>query len=502
MADRYWLGTTDAVYSTAANWAATSGGAPSGVKPGAGDDVFFDGAPDNPCTIDEATAAINSLAVHGAGDPGGVYTATLDFNNQNVNATGGGDMNFRGTGAILCGDGNTITCSGLLHNIFQTGGGWDPETSTFVLDGEPGAIVGHSSRDFYNLTISGTVELRATTSTLIDVNNILEVSGEFTLSDTCRVNGDLQVTGTGSIVGNSGLLIINSLASITVMDGVISVAEMQIRGTHIDNIVATEYNSADVIFSHNLDATFQPSAGTYTFTGHVLFESTGGTYLIDNAIVGASWVFEGDVTIFNNGGTVNWSSSEFSSITLSGSNDQDIDFNLQDIESLIIDKDAVANKVTFTGGWRAESFTATKGTIDFNGQSCGTIGGDFIMGTDSRIVSDVDAMNGVALTAGNDLILSGVDGTPLVVNFTAVWTLLVSGNSTLDWVNFATTNTDAMLFNSGTPVASNCEFAWCDASSGTQVNAKDNCVNNGNNTNVLFQAALNQHHHQQQQMAA
>ena len=133
MADRYWLGTTDAVYSTAANWSATSGGAPSGVKPGAGDDVYFDGNGDNPCTLDEATAAINSLSVHGAAAPGGAYNSKLDFGDSafGVNVTGGGDMTFDGTAEVDCGD-STITCAGHFDNADQ--GTWTEATSTVVMD--------------------------------------------------------------------------------------------------------------------------------------------------------------------------------------------------------------------------------------------------------------------------------------------------------------------------------------------------------------------------------
>ena len=89
MANRFWLGTTDAVYSTAANWSATSGGAPSGVKPAVGDDVFFDSGGNNNCTLDEDTAAVNSILVDSAGGVGD-YSATLDTAGFDLIVTGGG----------------------------------------------------------------------------------------------------------------------------------------------------------------------------------------------------------------------------------------------------------------------------------------------------------------------------------------------------------------------------------------------------------------------------
>lgn len=104
MAARYFInGGVDNNWSTSGNWSATSGGAASGVKPTAADDVFFDVNSPN-CTIDSAGVGktINFT--------GYVSTITMTFGlTISGNVTLVAAMTIAGTGSLTINATATIT---------------------------------------------------------------------------------------------------------------------------------------------------------------------------------------------------------------------------------------------------------------------------------------------------------------------------------------------------------------------------------------------------------
>ncbi len=106
------------------------------------------------------------------------------------------------------------------------------------------------------------------------------------------------------------------------------------------------------------DVTMQASV-----SGRALTVSNTGNY---NISVG------GDIaTDKGTGGTVTWTKGT-GTITLSGSADQDIDFDGESVEDIVIDK--TAGTVTLTGGVVTDSLTLTSGTLDCGSQTLETVG--------------------------------------------------------------------------------------------------------------------------------
>lgn len=98
-------------------------------------------------------------------------------------------------------------------------------------------------------------------------------------------------------------------------------------------------------------------------SGRALTVSNTGNY---NISVG------GDIAIDKGtGGTVTWTKGT-GTITLSGSADQDIDFDGESVEDIVIDK--TAGTVTLTGGVVTDSLTLTSGTLDCGSQTLETVG--------------------------------------------------------------------------------------------------------------------------------
>ena len=184
--DRFWVGGTDANWSTAANWASTSGGSDSVTAPDARSAVTFDGSA--ACTLD-VDATVGSLTFTGA------CTATVTFGagktlsvTRDADLRSGAGTPFAGTGTLamsgsaahtltppaagkplpalrLAGpgvttlSGNPLVCTGALTlesgTIFDWGAQTSVRAGSVVVDG---AIAAYDSRSaFVNATGAQTV---------------------------------------------------------------------------------------------------------------------------------------------------------------------------------------------------------------------------------------------------------------------------------------------------------------------------------------------------------
>jgi len=319
------------VYSTAANWSATSGGAPGGVKPAAGDDVYFDGNGDNNCTLDEATAAINSLSVHSAIDAGGIYSATLDFNDFAVNVTGGGDMTFDGSGTVDCGTG-TLTCSGNFDSEHQTT--WVQGTATLVMNGAGKTISGSSANETYNLTIDANITLSVGVSRwevenilLVNAGNTFTIAAGFRLvSATTTVHGTISVS-TGYLCSLIGGSISVEVGGSVTGAGTVSFATGSVSKQSGTWDVASTNPARNVTLATGIyGGTWTCTGGddaaiTFKFGGDVEFlgdvsfnsDNAAGTYTVDLDSGGADVdvIFNGDLTISETGGAgdLTWTKS-------------------------------------------------------------------------------------------------------------------------------------------------------------------------------------------------
>jgi len=174
-------------------------------------------------------------------------------------------------------------------------------------------------------------------------------------------------------------------------------------------------------------------SGDYVITGDLTIQTNtaGSTLTIANDENDPNISVAGDVTLNQTAGTLTYTKGT-GTITLSGSNNQDIDFDDRAIEALTIAK--TGNTATFTGGWTALSFDAQTGDFDPGGQTLESVG-DFSIGSSANVVAGNDAWNGTTLTVGGTFSASGSSGDPLNLRGTATWTLIVASTATADYVD-------------------------------------------------------------------
>ena len=127
------------------------------------------------------------------------------------------------------------------------------------------------------------------------------------------------------------------------------------------------------------------------------------------------------------------------------------------IEAVTVNKSG--NTLTLSDALTCASFTGTLGTMDPNGQTVTTTGAcGWASGFD--FANAADAMNGCSWVVGGNW-----TGDSQTMRATAEWFLTVTG----------------------TAVATVCDFAYCNALNGTQIDADDRtCTNSGNNKHIDF----------------
>jgi len=356
----------------------------------------------------------------------------LDYDDIGTLTAPSAAVTFAGTCTIQANDSSwfaptTIAASGTT-TVLAVGDNWKPS----------GVIV------------NGTLSVESGETVVVNplLNTVLNTGGRITGAGTFRVDQPINTKG------------------LTVHDGTIDIAFFEVREPIAGAVVAPgTFACTDrfkVISSSAFDHELELN-GTYVFDCDFEVENTGvGDMEIKNSTNNPNITFQKGVIWDQQAGSITWTKGTGTN-TFAGANAQDADFGSAAIEAVVVNKTNVTDELTFSGGWTATSFTATKGTIDYNGQTLATVG-NFTMGVDSQVVSDADAMNGTAITVGGNLALDGSDGDLLTFNATAGWTITVTGTTDANWV----------------------EVEYSDASGGTEVIAIDNCVDGGNNTNWYF----------------
>ena len=359
-------------------------------------------------SIDINTAVAGGLIIDAAtNDP------TINIAGSFTAASASGDV------TVNMGDG-TWTVTGDFDNKDVTT--FNRNASTVVLDGVGTTLIGASSNNFNNLTISGNTTLDSATSTRIDIRGLLLVSATFTLEeDTRSTSGaNLQVTGAGIITG-VGELDVGNAAQISRQDGTIDCAMMTFSGGHDANIIAATYASAAVtIESTSADAiTFTFASGTYNFSGDLTVSNSGvGAFTVDGAANDPTVNVSGDLTTVNSGGGT-------------------LAFNLG------------GDTWTVTG-----SFTHGAGTVNTNAGTL-DVGVNLTMAAGAAL--DPATLPGSTILVGGDAILRGD------LTAASAWTFTVGGGAS----------------------ASGVDVSWSDASGGSQVQAIGE-TDSGNNANWLF----------------
>src|SRR3990172_1257962 len=401
MAAKTWNGSTTS-WNTGGNWS------PPGV-PGVGDDVTFDGTSVQNCTLDVATAALNSLTLADA------YTGAFNANGYAVNVTGGGNVDLTSGGTVNLG-GGAWSCAGNWASGTLTGGG-----STVTLSGTSKTVNAGTVYNAWNVTVSGTYTT-ATNRLYLATGYTLTVNGTLTANHELRMQNGV-LAGSGVINGTSQVYFYQGgTCSFT---GSIACATF-LLDRFITFTAAPAAITAAATFRDNAASNMTVTlVNGLVFCSSAVFQSieAAGSYTIANNTNNPSLTFQGDVTILETAGTVSWTKGT-GTITLSGSANQNIAFAGKTVEDLVVNKSA--GNLVMTGAVTTDSFTgAATGTGDFdpNGQAI-TVLGDCGWAAAFLFDSAADCMNGCTWIVGGNFTADGQ-----TLNATAAWTLTVTGTA-------------------------------------------------------------------------
>ena len=283
------------------------------------------------------------------------------------------------------------------------------------------------------LTVSG--NLTITTGTLTDAGFNLNVAGNFANS------GTYTATGTITFVGDA--------------DSAADTYTIDTGGSNLYNLTMNLTDDVDTLQTTDSDPLM--IAGNMTLTNGIFDNATNNNNLTVNGNI-----FFATVDTYSKGtGT----------ITLGGtSGTQTINFLDKAVEDIVINSAGATKQ--FTDGVTTDSFNATAGTVDFNGQAIttttdGGASGNFTIGTGAQVTGD--GLGGSTLTVGGNLSLNGELGDLLdLTEDSTTWYLNTTGTAQADYVNVSYSNADG-----GTAI--------------TQTNSTDS----NNNSNWLFNFAPN-----------
>ena len=198
-------------------------------------------------------------------------------------------------------------------------------------------------------------------------------------------------------------------------------------------------------------------AKAWTFTGNVTFDNdTGaggsGTFAIVNNATSIDYQ-KAFTTSSTSGGTVTYTKSTGTTLTFS-TNTATVSLLNKSYEAFSV----TGGAKTFTGTFTTEAWNVTGGSLNLSGLT---------LTADSLTVSypaTVAALAGASLTTSGNVSLAGTSGTQLALNPNSTWTLNCGGAGTFGYANVKN----------------------CNAAGGTEIDATNNCDDQGSNTNVNF----------------
>lgn len=447
MADRYWVNDdADNDWEVANNWSASDGGAGGAGIPTSSDDVYFTASDVSNCTL-SANAVCASLPA-----PTG-YTGQLDFNDFDFHCYGDFTWNTQ-AGNIRSGTG-TLTVDG----------NWYLHCTTFYREGGKWVLTGSGKTAVSREDPLGDVDITGTyTSTRFDAADAcvftVKAGATFTSSGFELYQLKIESTGTLTLSGTGTIL-----DAITQWDGTLTNTGM--IDFYYPALVPVPAANKDFGNKVRLrcggsNATVQFPNNTYS-ADYWELASTGGTLTIGNNVSNPSFVARKDVDFTPASGSITWTKGS-GTFTLSGANDQNIDFNSLAIEDIIINK--TAGNLVLTNDFTTDSFTGTStGTGDFdpNGKTI-TVVGNCSWAAAFDFDAAADCLNGCKFDIGGNFTADGQ-----TLNATAAWYLEVDGTAVA----------------SGTG-----DVEYCDASGFTEIDASAGpWTDSGNNSNWNFGAA-------------
>jgi hypothetical protein len=345
--------------------------------------------------------------------------------------------------------------------VWTIGGNWDAQDvttfnenlSTITMTGLSKTFLSKTSGNVYSLIVDYGASTTLNNNTNLIANAI--VRGTMTVAGganfyTGSSAADIQVATSG-VVGGAGFVFLGwGSSSISQMDGIFNTAQLSVGNDHnggvLNSIAPGRYDSPTVSFYCDWIAqqTQQFRSGTYTFTGDVTFGEYAAPCVIDNSVNNPNFVFQKNVTVFENGHGLIWTKGSGTITFSSNTAAQQVIFRGKSVEN-IISSNTSSSGLTFTSSFTAQSFTVNSSvlgsaaTIYFQG------GGTFTISTFT-----------ITGSASNPVVLKSTASTPWILNNTST--------NTVQGVQVSSSN----------------------ASAGVSIVAKGGSVDLGSNTNWQF----------------
>jgi len=401
--DRYWIGGTNTDWNVKENWAYESGGAGGAPVPTVLDDVYFDGNGNQNCVLSgNATCAsltvcrgfrsyvdLNVFDLTVAGDvtlsfsPGGYW----DWGDTGAECTIGGDLDcsdYDGETWVY-NDGGTVTFTG-------TGKTWTANSktnylSTFTVSG--------------SLTVAGVSQIRHYGHLTIDEGATLTLGmggGALWLG-----YGSADVNGTLTSDSSEAYYLYNSPGELVTLGPNCNFApHTALWRASIGGILQPgTYNCRMLLYTQTgSPATCVFGAGDFVFNLDVYWDADA-ELTVDCATNNPNIEFREDVyETFGGGGSLVWNKGT-GTITFAGATDQNVEFDSQTLENVVVDKSA--GTLTLTGNLTCESFetlSGNSGNVDLAtfDLTCNDLildgSGDWDYGSGSHTISgDLNSVN-------------------------------------------------------------------------------------------------------------
>jgi len=373
----------------------------------------------------------------------GVWSAGTLYFGDNRNHTWGTNGVTLDNNAVKMGSGTTHTCAGSFDYADVTS--FDDDTSTLIMTGTAN-LVAADQIELYNLTVNNGANITLADINYTRVSNILEVYGTVNVQSGRYLDvydgGDARLRSTGTIQPSNGIFrLYHSDLSIFETGGTLTAFTWTVGDCSIQPGTYGSVRNDNQQYQSN---TITYSSGSYILNG-LTFDPNDGTFL--NVQLNASDIFisgnfvpaiaGGLVRIYSDANftvdghissTTNVIALDYPSLTLSGSNNQ----NIQGYTTVVWSPYTInksGGTVTHTTAFKCDNFVGQSGIFDPNGQYINAISGargngdcDWLEGFD--FASAADTMNGCTWNIDGNFTANGQ-----TLNANAPWYLNVGGSA-------------------------------------------------------------------------
>lgn len=349
--------------------------------------------------------------------------------------------------------------------IASSAANWDNSANWSTTSGGSGgaSVPGNGDTAIFDSNGLGDCTISNNTFNASAVNMKSGYTGTFSPGFETVINGDLIING-GTLDNSQGKIRVEGpsieIGSGATLVGDDTVFELRValsQGYTIQSAISIPFNF-NVVQNNYLTNTLTVSSNLVFSYNFSLSNGYGSDLTFD--VNDYNIEFRGDINLSEDtgdNGSLTWTQGT-GTVTFSGSSNQSVNFLAESVEDIDIDK--TGGTVTLTGGVDTDSLTLSAGTLDIDGQAVDSTGNlTMAAGT---VMNDTAASGTISI--GGSLDINGASGTE------CTWS-----DADIDQLD-------------GTGDADYCTVSNSNNSSGTDIDATDNCTDGGGNTGWTFSA--------------